>query len=83
MHSVFYCLSPFFLFGFFIAVPFSPSFSPLFSLFFGSCGFHLYPTPTCLGIKVLVVVMEKQNSTVQSQQEKTVPLFNKLVQDWI
>jgi hypothetical protein len=27
------------------------------SLFFGSCGFHLEPTPICLGLKGLVVVV--------------------------
>jgi hypothetical protein len=27
------------------------------SMFFGSCGFYLYPTPTCLGLIDLVVVV--------------------------
>jgi hypothetical protein len=48
-------LFSFFMFQFLIPVP--PLFSPLFlSMFFGSCVFHLYPTPNLLGTKGLVVV---------------------------
>jgi hypothetical protein len=48
----FIVFSPF-LFGFFIALLFCPYFV---SVFFCSCRFHLYPIPTCLTLKDLVVV---------------------------
>jgi hypothetical protein len=54
---IFYCLFLFFYLVFYCPSFFPLLFSPLFlSLFFGFYGFHLYPTPTCLGLKDLVVV---------------------------
>jgi hypothetical protein len=54
----FFIAFPPFLFSFFIALPFSPSFSPVFvSVFFVSCGFHLSPILSCLGLKDLVIVV--------------------------
>jgi hypothetical protein len=53
---VFYCLL-FFWFGFFSPfispLLFRPCFVPVFWLMW----FHIYPTPTCLGLKGLVVVV--------------------------
>jgi hypothetical protein len=48
---------PLFLFGFFYCPSFSPFFLTFVFMFFGSCWFHLYPTPACLGLKGLVVVV--------------------------
>jgi hypothetical protein len=62
---VFYCL-----FSFFDLFFYHPLFSPFFftlvlSLFFWLMWFHLYPTPTCLGIKSLVVVVGHRQDAVQ------------------
>jgi hypothetical protein len=53
--------SPFFCFVYLLSFLFPPLFHLCFCLyFFGSCWFHLWPIPTCLGLKGLVVVDDDQ-----------------------
>jgi hypothetical protein len=62
----FYCL-----FSFFDLVFLSPFVFPFYLLFF-LMWFHLYPTPTCLGIKGLVVVVVVVVATRASNVSVTV-----------